>query len=142
MREPPRPSPPDPVEELLREWPELEAFGMDGVKVWSVVARDRLVEIARDMRRYPWMVEVSRQRPVGILNPYGAEAYVAKDGSEVCISLTPLKAYCALNGAVREARLELVHIRLEAYEDRLREVYRPKGFLAYAAAAREYVRVL
>jgi len=41
-----------------------------------------------------------------------------------------------------EARLELVHIRLEAYEDRLREVYRPKGLLAYAAAAREYVRML
>ena len=41
-----------------------------------------------------------------------------------------------------EARLELVHIRLESYEDRLREVYRPKGLLAYAAAAREYVRVL
>jgi transcription initiation factor TFIIIB Brf1 subunit/transcription initiation factor TFIIB len=41
-----------------------------------------------------------------------------------------------------EARLELVHIRLEAYEDRLREVCRPKGLLAYAAAAREYVRML
>jgi len=41
-----------------------------------------------------------------------------------------------------EARLELVHIRLEAYEDRLSEVYRPKGLLAYAAAARECVGVL
>ena len=41
-----------------------------------------------------------------------------------------------------EARLGLVHIRLDAYEDRLREVYRPKGLLAYAAAAREYVRML
>jgi hypothetical protein len=41
-----------------------------------------------------------------------------------------------------EARLELVHIRLESYGDRLREVYRPKGLLAYAAAAREYVGVL
>ncbi len=58
---------------------------MDGVKVWGVVARERLVEIARDMRRYPWIVEVSRQRPAGILNPYGAEAYVAKDGSEALV---------------------------------------------------------
>ena len=48
MREPPRPSPPDPVEELLREWPELETFGVDGMKVWGVVARERLVEIARE----------------------------------------------------------------------------------------------
>ncbi len=28
------------------------------------------------------------------------------------------------------------------YEDKLREVYRPKGLLAYAAAAKEYVRIL
>jgi hypothetical protein len=144
MREPPQPAlviKIDPVEELLREWPELSAFGVEWVKKWLVL-RDRLVEIAKVLRRFPWMVDVIKQRPASILHPYGAETYVAKDGSEVCISLTPLKAYCALNGAVREARLELVHIRLEAYEDRLREVYRPKGLLAYAAAAREYVRML
>jgi hypothetical protein len=28
------------------------------------------------------------------------------------------------------------------YEEKMREVYRPKGLLAFAAAAREYVRVL
>jgi hypothetical protein len=54
----------------------------------------------------------------------------------------PVKGVLRPNGAVRETRLELVHIRLEAYEDRLREVYRPKGLLTYAAAAREYVRLL
>jgi hypothetical protein len=31
MREPPKP-PPDPVEELLREWPELGAFGVEWVR--------------------------------------------------------------------------------------------------------------
>jgi hypothetical protein len=31
MKEPPKP-PPDPAEELLREWPELEAFGVDWVR--------------------------------------------------------------------------------------------------------------
>jgi hypothetical protein len=28
----------------------------------------RLVEIAKVLRRFPWMVEVIRQRPVGILH--------------------------------------------------------------------------
>jgi len=39
-------------------------------------------------------------------------------------------------------RLELVFSRYETHGDRIREVYRPKGLLAYAAAAREYVRML
>jgi len=88
------------------------------------------------------MVEVVRQKPVGILHPYTVEAYVAKDGSEACLSLTPSKAYCAQNGAVREVRLELEFKRYETYEDKIREVYRPKGLLAFAAAAKEYVRLL
>ena len=88
------------------------------------------------------MVEVVRQRPMSILHPYMVEAYVAKDGSEACISLSQSKAYCGQNGAAREVRLELEFKRYEAYEDRIREVYRPKGLLAFAAAAREYVRVL
>jgi hypothetical protein len=29
------------------------------------------------MRRYPWMVDVVRQRPVSILHPYMVEVYVA-----------------------------------------------------------------
>jgi hypothetical protein len=41
------------------------------------------------------MVEVVRQRPMSILHPYAVEAYVAKDGSEACISLNPPKAFCA-----------------------------------------------
>jgi hypothetical protein len=63
-----QPRPPDPVEELLKEWPELEAFGVEWVRKWLVL-RDRLVEIAKVLRRFPWMVEVIRQRPVGILHP-------------------------------------------------------------------------
>ena len=35
-----------------------------------------------------------------------------------------------------------VFSRYETYEEKIREVYRPKGLLAYAAAAREYVRML
>jgi hypothetical protein len=125
----------------LREWPELGAFGVEWVRKWQDL-RERLVEIAKVLRRFPWMVEVVRQRPMSILDPYTVEVYVARDGSEACLSLTSSKAFCARNGAIRETRLELEFKRYETYEDKIREVYRPKGLLAYAAAAREYVRIL
>jgi hypothetical protein len=144
LREPPEPVlviKIDPVEELLQEWPELQAFGVEWVKKWLDL-RERLVEIAKVMRKFPWVVDVIRQRPMSILHPYAVEVYVTKDGSEACISLTSSKAYCAQNGAVKETKLELEFKRYEVYEDKIREVYRPKGLLAYAAAAREYVRIL
>jgi len=141
MKEPPPPPPPDPAEELLREWPELGAFGTEWVRKWLDL-RERLVEIAKVMRRYPWMVDVIKQRPMSILHPYAVEVYMARDGSEACISLTSSKAFCAQNGAVKEVRLELEFKRYEEYEEKMREVYRPKGLLAYTTAAREYVRML
>jgi len=143
-REPPQPAlvvRSDPAEELLKEWPELEAFGVEWVRKWLDL-RDRLIEIAKVLRRFPWMVEVIRQRPMSILHPYMVEVYVARDGSEACISLTTSKAFCVRNGAVRETRLELEFKRYETYEEKMREVYRPKGLLAFTTAAREYVRLL
>jgi hypothetical protein len=125
----------------LREWPELGAFGVEWVRKWLDL-RDRLIEIAKVMRRYPWMAEVIKQRPMGILHPHMVEVYVAVDGSEACISLTSSKAFCARNGAVRETRLELEFKRYETYEEKIKEVYRPKGLLAYATAAREYVKLI
>ncbi len=141
LREPPPPPPPDPAEELLREYPELSAFGVEWVRKWLSL-RERLIEIAEVMRRFPWMVEVIRQRPMNILHPYMIEVYIAKDGSETCLSLNPPKAYCARDGVIRETKLELEFKRYEVYEDKTREVYRPKGLLAFAAAAKEYVRIL
>jgi len=144
MREPPQPAlvvRSDPAEELLREWPELEAFGVEWVKKWLDL-RERLIEIAKVMRRCPWMVEVVRQRPMSILHPYTVEVYVAVDGSEACISLTSSKAFCAQNGAVKEVKLELEFKRYETYEDKTREVYKPKGLLAYTTAAKEYAKIL
>ncbi len=126
---------------MLKEWPELGAFGTEWVRKWLGL-RERLVEIAKVMRRFPWMVEVIRQRPMSILHPYMVEAYVAKDGSEACLSLNPPNAFCARDGAVREVRLELEFKRYEVYEDKMREVYRPKGLLAFTTAAREYVKIL
>ena len=67
---------------------------------------------------------------------------MAKDGSEACLSLNLSKAYCTQNGAARETRLELTFSRYEAYEEKMREVHRPKGLLAYTTAAREYVKLL
>ncbi len=126
---------------MLREYPELSAFGVDWVRKWLVL-RERLIEIAKVMRKYPWMVEVVKQRPMSILHPYMVEVYVARDGSEVCLSLNPPKAYCMRDGTVREVRLELEFKRYEVYEEKMREVYRPKGLLAFTTAAREYVRIL
>jgi len=144
LREPPQPAlviKIDPVEELLKEWPELSAFGVDWVRKWLDL-RERLIEIARVMRRFPWMVEVVRQRPVSNPHPYMIEAYITRDGSEACISLTSSKAFCARDGAVREVKLELEFSRYETYEDKIREVYHPKGLLAFTEAAREYVKIL
>jgi intein-encoded DNA endonuclease-like protein len=126
---------------LLKKWPELQAFGVEWVKKWLDL-RERLVEIAKVLRRFPWMVDVVRQRPMSILHPYTVEVYVAVDGSETCLSLAASKAYCAQDGAVREVKLELEFKRYETYEDRIREVYRPKGLLAFATAAKEYVRLI
>ena len=139
--EPSPPPPPEPAEELLRERPELGAFGVDWVKKWLVL-RDRLVEIAKVKRRCPWMVEVVKQRPMTILHPCMVEVYVARDGFEVCLSLDPPNAFCARNGAVKEVKLELEFKRFETHEDKIREVYRPKGLLAYTTTPREYVRIL
>jgi len=144
LREPPEPAlviKIDPVEELLKEWPELGAFGTEWVRK-RLDLRERLIEIAKVVRRFPWMVDVVRQRPMNILHPYMVEVYVAVDGSEACLSLTPSKAYCAQDRAVRGAKLELEFSRYETYEDKTKEVYRPKGLLAFTTAAREYVRVL
>jgi len=111
------------------------------VKKWLDL-RERLIEIAKVMRRYPWMVEVVKQRPMSILHPYMIEVYITRDGSEACLSLNPPKAFCARDGAVREVRLELEFKRYETYGDKIREVYRPKGLLAFTTVAREYARVL
>jgi hypothetical protein len=53
--------------------------------------------------------------------------YIAKDGSEACISLNPPKAYCAQNGAVKEVRLELEFKRYEAYEDKTKRGVQTQG---------------
>jgi hypothetical protein len=61
---------------------------------------------------------------MSILHPYMIEVYVARDGSEACLSLNPPKAFCAQNGAAKEVRLEMAFSRYETYEDKMREYVR------------------
>jgi hypothetical protein len=76
------------------------------------------------------------------MNIHMIGAYVAKDGSEVCLSLNPPRFFCAQNGAVREVRLELEFKQYETCGDKMRGVHRPKGLLTFAAAAKKYVKIL
>jgi hypothetical protein len=113
---------------------------VEWVKKWLDL-RERLIEIAKTLRKYPWMVEVVRRRSVSVLHPYMVNAFVARDGSEVCLQLVS-RTFCARGGEVREVKLELERARLEPYEGMLREVYRPKGLFAFTAAAKEYIEIL
>jgi hypothetical protein len=113
---------------------------VEWVRKWLDL-RERLVEIAKVMRRYPWMVDVVRRNPMSVLHPYMVNAFVAKDGFEACLQLAS-RTFCARGGEVREVKLELERARLEPYEGKLREVYRPKGLFAFAANTREYVEIL
>jgi hypothetical protein len=133
------PGPADPVERLLREYPELGVFGADWLRTWAPRAGRQIVGIAKVLRRYPWMAELIGQGPVGLVNPYSVEAYVARDGSEACISLFGW-AYCSADGS-NVKRLELEFKGLEPHEGGVREVYRPKRRSIFART-KEYVRIL
>jgi hypothetical protein len=137
VRRPPEPA--DPVERLLREYPELGALGVDWLRTWAPRAGRQIAGMARVLRRYPWMAELIGQGPVGLVNPYSVEAYVARDGSEACISLFGW-AYCSADGS-NVKRLELEFSRLEPHEGGVREVYRPKRRSIFAKA-KEYIRIL
>jgi hypothetical protein len=107
------------VEELLKQYPELEVFGVEWVKKWGRL-KDRLVEIAEALRRYPWMMETIKKRPVDNPHPYLVEVYVALDESEVCLLLNRSKAFC--NG--KETSLVLRFAEYRVFDERIREIYR------------------
>jgi hypothetical protein len=136
MREPP---PPDPAEELLREYPELGVFGKEWVGRYSVF-RHRLTQIAEVFRRFPWMAQVvgaMEEKP----QPYAIYVLAARDLSDAYLTFDWQKAYRMQGGAVKEVRLELER-HYEERDGKRVEVYRPRGLLAFAATAKEYVRVL
>jgi hypothetical protein len=118
----------------------LQAFGTEWVRKWAIL-KERLVEIAKVMRRFPWMVDVVRQRPVSNPHPYMVEVYVAVDGSEVSLVEPVEDVLCKRRrregGAVGAGIQAIRDTRRQDKKD-----YRPKGLLAFATAAREYVRIL
>jgi len=142
MKEPPAVVGNNVAEELLRKYPELGAFGAEWVRAWAPHARDRLIEIAEVMRKYPWMAEAVRKGVSDSINPYAVEAYVSKDGAVVCLSLNQLKTYCVQNGIIKAVKLEFEYVRHEMYEGKKRRVYRPKGLLVFSTLAKEYVKIL
>jgi hypothetical protein len=106
------------VEKLLKQYPELQAFGVGWVKKWGRL-EDRLAEIAEALRKFPWMAEVVRQRPVPDPHPYMVEVYMALDWSEVCLLLNR-KAFC--NG--KETGLVLKFVGYHVFDEKIREIYR------------------
>ena len=134
----PPPEPADPVERLLREWPELGALGVDWLRTWAPRAGRQIVGMARVLRRYPWMAELIGQGPVGLVNPYSVEAYASRDGSEARMPFGGI--YCSADGS-NVRRLELEFSRLEPHEGGVREIYRPKRRSIFARA-KEYIRIL
>jgi len=67
---------------------------------------------------------------------------VSRDGSEACISFGGGWAYCSADGGVTVRRLELEFKDLEPHGGWVREVYRPKGLLAFTTKAKEYIQIL
>jgi len=89
------------------------------------------------MRRYPWMVEVAKQRP---MSPPVYSGGLRGEGWVRGVSLPhPAEGFLRPK---RRSEGGKAFSRFEVYEGKVREVHRPKGLLAYAAAAREYVRML
>jgi len=109
----------DVVAELLEEHPELQAFGAEWVKKWGRL-RDRLIEIAEALRRYPWMADVIRQGVEPDPHPHLVEVYAALDGSEICLLLNRSKAFC--NG--QKTGLVPSFAGYGVFDERIREIYR------------------
>jgi len=80
------------------------------------------------------------ERPVSNPHPYMVEVYVAVDGSEACLALNQLKAYCARNGVAKETGLELEFKRYEVYEEKIKrgiQTKRPAGIRQRGQGIRE-----
>lgn len=65
---------PTPVEELLKEWPELETFGVEWVKAWAPTPWRGRWKSPRSCGGFRGLL---RQRLVGKPHPYMVEVYVA-----------------------------------------------------------------
>jgi len=124
MKEPPQPSPPDQAEELLREWPELEVFGLEWVRGWLPYAKERIKQLAEILRNHPKTKAIIET--VGIReNPYLIEIYIAND--EECVAVNT-DVFCLADSKPRKMPLEYIGLKP------------PKGLLMFAKR-KEFTRV-
>jgi len=84
------------------------------------------------------MAEVERQRGLRP-HPYMVETFVARDEPEVCLTISRPKPFCAQNGAVREARIELAFARLRG---RIAGGVPPQGPAGIRRGGQKYVRLI
>jgi hypothetical protein len=141
MKRPP-PEQADPVE-LLREWPELGAFGADWLRTWAPPRGEADRGDSQGSAEISLDGGADRAGARGPHGPVLCGGPCGRDGSEACISLVSLGgwAYCSADGGVTVERLELEFSRLEPHEGGVREVYRPKK-RSILAKAKEYIRIL
>ena len=127
MRKPPEKGRDSDAEKLLREWPELEAFGTEWVREWVLYAKERMVQIAKVLRSHPslkGLIEKVGKRE----NPYIIEVYLARNESEACVAFGYNEVFCAENGKVRKVPPDYVG------------QVSPRGLMAYMS--KEFIRVL
>jgi hypothetical protein len=124
MKEPPQPSPPGPAEELLKEWPELQAFGVEWVRAWLPYAKERIKQLAEILRKHPKTKAIIET--VGIReNPHIIEIYVVDD--EECVAVNT-DVFCLSADKPRKMPLEYIGVKA------------PRGLLLFAKR-KEFTRV-
>ncbi len=126
LKEPPMKT--DDASELLREWPELEAFGVEWVKKWMPYAKERMVRIAEVLRSYNRARMIIEKVSETRENPYVIEVFIAPDG-EVCIAISA-DVYClSTDDKVRKMPLDYIG------------QVPPRGLMAFVKR-KEFVRII
>jgi hypothetical protein len=123
LKEPPMRA--DDASEFLKQYPELEVFGVEWVKAWMPYARERMAQIAEILRKHAKLKEIIEK--VGIKeNPYIIEIFVAPDG-EACIAVN-VDVYC-ISDRIRKMSLDYVGM------------IKPRGLMAFVKK-KEFVKVV
>jgi hypothetical protein len=126
LREPPMRAGGRATEEFLRQYPELEVFGIQWVKEWLPHARERMEKIAAILRSHHKIREIIER--IGLReNLYLIEIFISKDAAEECVAVG-VDVYC-LSDKIRKVSLD--YIGLVA----------PRGLMAFAKR-KEFVRAI
>jgi hypothetical protein len=113
------------AEEFLRQYPELEVFGVEWIESWLIYARERMVKIAEILKNHQKVKELIKR--VGIReNPYLIEIYITAD--EACMAIG-IDVYCLSTDKVRKVSLDYIG------------QVSPRGLMAFAKR-KEFTRVV